>query len=120
MTTDQPEAVAQVTRRLVVLELLLEPARSPFYPPTAMYGRRPEDGSPPRFSEPGLLPVIHLSPEDYRALGEADRVTITIEPLSHRAPCVDGSVCGGPHCPPADVPATPEPTRLTAARGGAE
>ena len=25
----------------------------------------------------------------------------------HRAPCIDGNVCGGPHCPPSDSPASP-------------
>ena len=25
----------------------------------------------------------------------------------HRAPCIDGSVCGGPHCPPKDRSLTP-------------
>lgn len=26
---------------------------------------------------------------------------------AHRSPCVNGSVCGGPHCPPKDAPITP-------------
>ena len=32
-----------------------------------------------------------------RVLKRAER-----QAYPHRAPCVDGNVCGGPHCPPAD------------------
>jgi hypothetical protein len=38
-----------------------------------------------------------------RLIATLRRARRAMEP--HRAPCVDGSVCGGPHCPPPDTPA---------------
>ncbi|WP_419704967.1 hypothetical protein [Promicromonospora sp. NFX87] len=115
MTTDQTP-VTPLTKRCVVLDLVSGHA-SALAGMSALYAR-PDDDAP----EGAIaLPLIYLTAADFRALGEREQITITIEPgdtltipaipaipdvpvLGHRAPCVDGSVCGGVHCPPAPVP----------------
>lgn len=102
--TDQTP-VTPLTKRRVVLDLVTADS-SALDDSSALYAR-PDDDRPGAIT----LPLIYLTPADFRALGEREQITIPIEPgavLSpHRPPCDDGSVCGGPHCPPADMPATP-------------
>lgn len=68
-------APVSLTRRRVVLDLV-PIARYPQSGGSAMYARSTEDG------EEGTvgLPIIYLTPEDFRALGEREQITITIEP----------------------------------------
>lgn len=88
-------AVTTLTKSRVVLDLVTADS-STLDSSSALYAR-PDDDRPGAIT----LPLVYLTPEDFRALGEREQITITIEAGNtlpgHRAVRVDG---GDAHCPP--------------------
>lgn len=48
--------------------------------------------------------LLERAPKRVTRLDVPEQDSPEQEPPGHREPCVDGSVCGGPHCPPASDP----------------
>lgn len=74
MTTAQNPNPA-ITKRRVVLDLVPGHPSAPD-DSSALYARPDDDRDAPAIT----LPLIYLTPADFRALGEREQITITIEP----------------------------------------
>ncbi|HEY9251713.1 MAG TPA: hypothetical protein VIP06_03560 [Nocardioides sp.] len=96
MTTEETPTAPTLTKRRVVLDLMNV---GKF---TATYANPDDDASPTERTVMGL-PVIYLNAEDFRALGEREQVTITIEPgdllNDEEAEEVTCPNCGRDHIP---------------------
>jgi len=89
-----------------------------FYHPTAVEGREQQALDEGHAFEVAWGRVTFQDRPSVAVAGIAmdksgvDRLIATLrrakrQAFPHRMPCIDGSVCDGPHCPPRDVPSTP-------------